>query len=422
MSSAFEKNLDKYVEVVVKVGLNLQAGQRLLIGAPIFGVCPTPIELAPLVRLIAIHAYRNGARLVDVMWDDDQLRLIRLKHAPKDSFEEFPKWQTDGLFEVVQAGDAVLSIYAENPDLLDDQDPERLATVQRTTFKHIEPSMNLVVKGAFNWCMITAPVDGWTDKLFPGLPPEDQKARFWDTIFEICRVNVADPVSGWRDHVKSLAARSSYLNDRTYSALKLIAPGTDLTVGLPKGHVWRSGSLTSQNGIEFTANIPTEEVFTMPHRDQTEGVVTATKPLSYRGSTIEDFRLTFSQGKITEARARKGEESLRKLIETDEGASRIGEISLVPHSSPISRAGMLFYNILIDENASNHIAFGRAYRFSMTNGESMSDDEFSAAGGNHSMIHLDFMVGSGEMNVDGITKGRHAEPIMRNGEWAFDIE
>jgi len=420
MSLEFEQNLDKYAEVVVRVGLNLQPGQRLLIGAPIFGIYGTPLELAPLVRLIVAKAYQVGARLVDVMWNDDQLRLIRFQHAPRDSFEEFPTWRADAAFETAKAGDALLNIYAEDPDLLAGQDPEQVATVQHTNFKHIGPTMDLLVKNAVNWAMITAPVDSWPEKVFPSLPPEDRKAQFWDTIFEICRVKQADPVSAWQDHVDELVARSDYLNHKRYTALKLAAPGTDLTIGLPGGHVWRSARMTSQSGIDFTANMPTEEVFTVPHKDKTEGVLAATKPLSYGGSLIEDFSLTFSEGRVVKAVARKGEESLHKLLETDEGASRLGEVALVPHSSPISRSGLLFYNILIDENASNHIALGRAYKFSLENGEAMSDDEFAAVGGNHSLIHIDCMIGSGEMDVDGLTEGGTAEPIMRGGEWAFE--
>jgi aminopeptidase len=281
--------------------------------------------------------------------------------------------------------------------------------------------MDLLVKNATNWAVVTAPVDGWPEKVFPHLPPDSRKAKFWDTIFEICRVKQADPVSAWQDHVNRLVARSNYLNRKRYAALKLAAPGTDLTVGLPRGHIWRGARMSSQNGIDFTANIPTEEIFTIPHKDKTEGVVTATKPLSYGGSLIEDLSLTFSKGQVVKATARKGEESLHKLLEMDEGASRLGEVALVPHSSPISQSGLLFYNILIDENASNHIALGRAYKFSVEGGEAMSDDEFAAAGGNHSLIHIDFMIGSGEMDVDGLVEDGTAEPIMRGGEWVFEV-
>jgi aminopeptidase len=420
MVSEFEQNLDKYAEVVIRVGLNLQPGQRLLIGVPSYGIYGTPIELAPLIRLIVAKAYQIGARLVDVLWNDDQLRLIRFQYAPRDSFEEFPTWRANAVYETAKAGDAVLAIIAANPDLLAEQDPELIATVQHTNFKHSEPTMDLLGKNAMNWTVITGPVDGWTEKVYPDLPPDRGKAQFWDTIFEICRIKQADPVSAWKDHVDRLDTRCDYMNQMQYAALKLTAPGTDLTVSLPKGHVWTGGRSTSQNGIDFIANIPTEEIFTMPHKDKTEGIVTATKPLSFGGSLIEDFSLTFSEGQVIEATAKKGEESLRKLLETDEGASRLGEVALVPHSSPISQSGLVFYSILIDENASNHIALGGAYKFSLENGEAMSDDEFAAVGGNDSLIHIDCMIGSGDMDVDGLMEDGTAEPIMRGGEWAFE--
>ena len=421
MSSEFEKNLDKYAEVIVKVGLNLQPGQRLLIGKPTANSNGTPLELAPLIRLIATKAYQIGARLVDVMWDDEQLRLIRFQYSPRDSFEEFPNWRTDAALKVAKAGDAMLTITGHNPKLLIKQDPELITTAQQTYLKHNEPILDLVTKNALNWLVIAAPVEGWMDKVFPNLPPDKRKAKFWDTLFDICRVKKYDPISAWNDHINQLDARSKYLTLKNYKVLKFIAPGTNLNIELPKGHIWQGATVTSQNGIKFSANIPTEEIFTIPHKDKTEGVVTATKPLSYGGSLIEGFSLTFSQGRVVKVTAKKGENFLQNLIETDEGARRLGEVALVPHSSPISQTGLLFYNTLIDENASNHIALGSGIKYSIKNGEKMSDNEFASAGGNNSRIHIDLMIGSGEMDVDGIMEDGKVEPIMRNGEWTFEI-
>jgi aminopeptidase len=421
MLSEFEQHLDRYAEIVIKIGLNLQPGQRLLIGMPMKGLYGTPIELSPLVRVITRKAYEAGARLVDVMWNDDQLRLMRFQHAPRDSFEAYPAWRAEAAHEIAKAGDATLVIFAENPDLLAGQDPELMATALRANAEHVRPVSALLSQNRMNWLIITAPVDGWTEKVFPDLSPEDGKARFWDTIFDICRVKEADPVSAWREHVGQLVARCDYLNHKQYTALKLAAPGTGLTVGLPQGHVWRGGRLTTQSGISFTPNIPTEEIFTMPHKDRVEGVVTASKPLSYGGALIEGFSLTFSGGRVVELKAEKGEQGLQKLLETDEGASRLGEVALVPHSCPISQSGLVFYNILIDENASNHVALGRANKFSIENGEGMSDETFAALGGNDSLVHVDFMVGSGEMDVDGVSEGGAIEPVMRGGEWAFGV-
>ena len=418
MSSEFEQNLEKYVEVILKVGLNLQKGQRLLIGVSSIG---TPLlELAPFVELITKKAYQMGAKFVEVIWNDPQLHLIRFQHAPRDSFEEFPTWISNAALEFAEKGDATLLLYADIPDLFIDQDPELMAIIRKTAAKHFKPWSDLRSKNAMNNTIVAAPVDGWTDKIFPDLPPNKRKAKMWDTIFDICRVKQEDPVSAWQDHINQLVVRSNYLNQKQYIALKLVAPGTDLKIGLPKRHIWKSGSMTSQNGIDFTGNIPTEEIWTLPHKDKTEGIVTATKPLDV-DVVVEDFSLTFSKGRVVKVTAKKGEKMLNKILEMDEGMSRLGEIALVPHSSPISQSGILFYNRLIDENASCHIALGRGYRFNIENGDKMSDEEFMTAGGNVSLSHVDFMIGSGEMDIDGILEDGTAEQIMQKGEWAFDV-
>ncbi|MFX1502397.1 MAG: aminopeptidase [Promethearchaeota archaeon] len=420
MSSEFEKNLEKYAEVIVKIGLNLQPGQRLLIGGPTSLRYGAPIELAPLIRLITKKAYQIGARYVEVMWDDDQLRLIRFQHAPRDSFEEYPKWRTDCQYKFGNEGDAVLIFVADNPDLLKGQDTDLMAITLNTYLKYRKTFSDLITTSALNWLAIAAPVDGWTDKVFPDLPPDRRKAKFWDTLFEICRVKNEDPIAVWEEHIKKLSARSNYLNKKQYESLKLDAPGTDLTIGLPKDHIWGSARFRTQSGIDFVGNIPTEEVFTTSHKDKTEGFVTATKPRP-TDVMIDNFTLTFSKGRVVEATAEKGEEMLLKILDTDEGSRRLGEIALVPHSSPISQSGILFYNILIDENASSHIALGRGFKFAIKNGKELSDDEFAAVGGNISKYHFDLMIGSEKMDVDGVTKKGKVEPIMRKGEWAFKV-
>jgi aminopeptidase len=418
MASEFEQNLEKYAEVAVRIGLNVQSGQRLLIGAPILDAL-TPLEAAPLVRLIAKQAYQLGARLVDVLWGDDQLKLIRLQHASPDSFHEFPMRQVTTVTDAIKRGDAQLVIYAHNPDLLNDQPSELLGIVEQTTARNTAPIFDLIARNATNWSVISVPVAGWSAKVFPNVAREAQDAELWNAIFEICRVKQPDPRAAWQAHVSQLAVRTDYLNAKQYAGLRFKGPGTDLTIGLPARHVWRSGYMTSEAGIPFTANIPTEEVFTMPHRDQTEGVVRATKPLSFGGGLVENFSLTFAGGRVIKIAAERGAENLRKVLETDEGASRLGEVALVPHSSPISQSGRIFYNILIDENASAHVAVGHAYKFGLEAGESMSDEEFAAAGGNLSAIHLDFMIGSDAVDLDGLRTNGAAEPIMRNGEWAL---
>jgi len=418
MPATFDQNLEKYAEVVVRIGLNLQPGQRLLIGAPILDAL-TPLEAAPLVRLIATKAYQLGASLVDILWGDDQLKRIRLQHASQASLEEFPTWQVGAVADSFNRGDAILLIYAHNPDLLSGQNLERVGTVEQIAAKNTAPIFDLIGRNASNWSVISVPVSGWSAKVFPSMAPGTQDASLWDAIFEICRVNQADPIAAWQHHVSQLGAICEYLNQQQYTALKFTGPGTDLTVGLPSGHIWRSGRMTNEAGIPFTANIPTEEVFTMPHRDKTEGVVAATKPLSFGGGLIENFSLTFRGGRVVEMTAAHGEANLRNLLDTDEGACQLGEVALVRHSSPIAQSSLIFYNILIDENAASHLALGHAYKFNLETGTTMSDDEFVAAGGNLSATHIDFMIGSDAVDVDGVTTAGAAEPIMRKGEWAF---
>lgn len=420
MCSEFEKNLEKYAELIIKVGLNLQEGQRLLVGTPAVARNGVSIELAPLVRLIVKKAYQSGAKLVEVMWEDDQTRLFRYQYAPKDSFEEYPTWRTEGAFNFAKESDAMLFIAARDPDLLSDIDSNLILTSTKSYLNHMKPANDLRRKGLVNWSAIAAPLDSWADKIFPELPQDERKAKFWDTIFEICRVTQDDPITAWQNHINQLVTRASYLNDKQYTALHFRAEGTDLTIGLPPTHIWKSAHFSTQLGFSNVVNIPTEEIFTTPHKDMTEGTVSATKPL-VTAVTVEDLVLRFSKGKVVDVSATKGEEYLRKYIKIDEGASRLGEVSFVPHSSPISQSGLLFYNILIDENASCHIALGTGIKTCLTDGLNMSDDEFAAVGGNSSMLHLDFMIGSEKMNVDGIKEDGSTDPIMRKGEWNFKV-
>jgi aminopeptidase len=419
---SFDHDLEQYAEIIVKVGVNLQPGQRLIIAGTTFDPIGAPKEAAPLIHHIARHAYQAGARLVDVLWKDDELQLIRARYAPRDSFEEFPAWRPDALAENGKDGNAQIGILASNPRLYQGVDPAIVATMQKAAFRYNAPVSELVMRNAMNWLVISAATTGWAAQIFPDLAPEDATAALWDAIFDTCRVRQKDPVQAWQRHLDELTARSHYLNRKQYTALHFTAPGTDLRIGLPDGHIWRAARMTSQNGITFTPNLPTEEVFTMPHKDRVEGVVTATKPLSYGGALIENFSLTFEQGCVVAATAGRGESSLLALLDTDAGARSIGEVALVPHGSPISQSGLLFYNILFDENAADHLALGRAYRFNLDGGTTMTEAEFAAAGGNYSLTHVDFMIGSGAMDVDGLTSGGQVEPLMRGGEWAFRVE
>lgn len=421
MRTDFEKNLEKYAEVAVKVALNVQPGQRVLIGRPAHGVYGIPIELAPLVRLITAKSYDAGARLVDVIWNDDELRRIRFKHGNPKDIEEFPTWRSAAAIESAEAGDAMLSLYAEDPALLKGQDPDLIGKFTQANSKHMARYFQLVTINNMNWAVMTAPIAGWVEKIFPKLTPKKAMEKAWDTLFDICRIKTANPVAAWKKHVKDMVLRSDYMNKKQYQALKIKAKGTDLTVGLPKGHIWTCTRMKSKGGIEFTANVPSEEIFTAPHNKKTDGYVTLSRPLHYGGRTAEGLRVTFKDGKVVDAKAKKGLELAEKIFNTDEGARHLGEMALVPHGSPISKSGIVFHNTLIDENASNHIAFGRAYRFGVKGGEKMTDAQFDKVGGNTSLIHIDCMIGTGDTDIDGITAKGAAEPVFRAGEWAYKV-
>lgn len=408
---SFTQKLQNYADLIVKVGVGVQPGQRLLVNAP--------LETAPLVRRIAASAYQTGARLVDVMWQDDDLTLIRFQYAPHNSFEEFATWRTDALTKIAEQGDALLSILASDPGLLEDQDPELIAIAQRVRDEHMLTFRQKVMQDAFNWSIISIPITSWANKIFPDDTPDAQLSKLWDIILKICRADQPYPIAAWEKHLADLEFRQNYLNAKQYTVLRYNAPGTDLTVGLPNNHIWIGGRSHTPTSIPFVRNIPTEEIFTLPNKDHTEGIVTATKPLSYGGVVIEEFSLTFEKGRVVNMTGGRNKETFKKLIKTDEGAACLGEVALVPHSSPISQSGITFYNTLYDENAASHLAMGRAFRACLENGASMSDEEFAIAGGNFSLIHTDFMIGSQHIDIDGITHDGATEPVMRAGEWAF---
>jgi aminopeptidase len=421
MSTDFDQKLEKYAEVILKVGLNLQPRQRLLIGGASSFYDGISFESAPLVRIITKKAYEMGARLVDVVWGDAQLRLIRFQYSSEKWLEEYPQWRIDARLDISKAGDANLHIMSSNPDLLSEIDSSLISKFQNSLQKKLKPALDFISQNALNWLIVSAPSKAWADKLFPSIPSNERMQKLWDVIFKICRINEDDPISAWKKHDEDLHNRCKYLDQRQYNLLKLTSAETNLTIGLPKNHIWNGGSVKSLNGIDFTANLPTEEIYTLPHKDRVDGVVKTTRPVFYQGKIIEDCVFKFSEGKVIEAKAKIGNDMIQKILDTDQGARSIGEIALVPNSSPISQTGLLFYNILIDENASNHIALGQGYRDSLKNGDEMTEEEFMAAGGNDSLIHLDVMIGSGDMNVDGILEDGTSEQVMQNGEWAFEV-
>jgi len=411
--------LQKYAEAIVKVGLNLRKGQRLIItNATARGVPPAGREL---VHEVARAAYTVGARYVDVIWGDEEMLRIRLQNAPLDTFNEYSTWQVNGLTNIFEKGDALLSIYANDPDVYSGMDAEKIGAMQRSHLENYSSVSALVSRNAVNWCVVASAAPAWARKIFPDLPENEAMDKLWTAIFETTRATQPDTIAAWQDHIKTLRKRADYMQSKNYSALHYKSHNTDFTVGLPQGHKWISAQSLAENGVVFTANMPTEEIFTLPDCHRAEGTVSATFPLSYGGSLIEDFSVTFENGKIIKVNARKNEAILQKLVDTDEGSQRLGEVALVPASSPIATRGHLFYNTLFDENASCHLAIGRAYRFTLTGGEELTEEEFLAAGGNTSLNHVDFMIGSPQMDIDGITEDGTREPVMRQGEWAIDL-
>ena len=406
-----EQLLDAYARLTVHTGLNLQKGQQLLITAP--------MEALPLVRRITEHAYRAGASLVTTIYADDESTLARYQHAPDSAFDVAPTWLFNGMAEAFRGGAARLAIAGENPALLAGQDPQKLSRANKARSQAYRPALELITGFAINWSVIAAATPAWAKSVFPDLPEAEALERLWRAIFACTKADQPDPIAAWERHNEELRRRTEFLNERRYRALKYKGPGTDLMLGLAEEHSWKGGGGKALNGVFCNANIPTEEVFTAPHKDMVDGIVCSSKPLSYQGSLIDGIRVRFERGKIVEMSAAKGEDAFRSLISTDEGAARLGEVALVPHSSPISKSGIIFNNTLFDENAASHIAVGQSYTENIRDGSKRSKEELAALGANASLVHVDWMIGNGELDVDGILANGTAEPLMRKGEWAI---
>jgi aminopeptidase len=405
----FDQKLDRLAEVAVQVGLGLRAGQELIMSAP--------IEALPLVRRITEHAYKAGALLVTTFYSDDPSVLARYEYAGDASFDYAPTWLHDAIAAGFRGGAARLAIAGANPALLAKQDPAKVARANVAASKAGKPAMELITRHEINWTIVACATPEWAKLVFPGEPENIAVAKLWDAIFIASRVAVDDPVQEWREHGARLKKRMEMLNAKRFYALHFKAPGTDLTVGLADNHLWAGGGTTAGNGIYCQPNIPTEECFTTPHKDRVNGTVRASKPLSHQGTLIENIAVHFENGRIVKATATAGEDVLNRLISTDDGARRLGEVALVPHSSPIAQSGVLFWNTLFDENAASHIALGQAYSTCLIDGEKMDAEQLAELGANASLIHVDWMIGSGEMDIDGVAADGAAEPLMRKGEW-----
>jgi len=402
--------LDKLAEVAIKVGLQLQPGQDLVLTAPMAAL--------PLVRKIAEHAYKAGAGIVQPIFSDEEITLNRYRYAADASFDKAPGWLFEGMAKAFDGNAARLAISGDNPMMLAGEDPAKVARANRATSMAYKPALEKITGFDINWNIVSYPNAAWARLVFPDDPEEVAVRKLADAIFAASRVDVEDPIGAWKAHNAKLKERWTWLNGQQFASLHYVGPGTDLTIGLADEHRWKGGASEAKNGITCNPNIPTEEVFTTPHSQRVEGYVRSTKPLSHNGTLIADIEVKFEAGRIVEAKASKGEAVLQKVLDTDEGSRRLGEVALVPHSSPISKSGVLFYNTLFDENAASHIALGQCYADCFINGTKMSPDEIAKRGGNKSLIHIDWMIGSDKIDIDGLKADGSKVPVMRKGEWA----
>ena len=407
-----EQLLEKYAALAVNIGVNIQKGQTLLIRSS--------ISSAPFVRLIVKKAYEAGAKDVNILWTDDAITRLRYDLAPDEAFKDFPDYLVKALEDAVENNHALLSIVSVDPDLLNGVPAERIADATKAAGMALDEVRRAMQADKVSWSIVAVPSEAWAAKVFPDLATsEAQIDALWHAIFSATRADLDDPVAAWKSHVATLNQKSDFLNDNKFHALHFEAPGTDLTIELPKKHLWCAADSVNAAGTTFTANIPTEEVFTMPLKTGVNGVVTSKKPLSYGGNLIDNFSLTFKDGAVTDFTAETGYDTLKTVIDTDEGSKYLGEVALVPHSSPISTSNLTFYNTLFDENASIHLAIGSAYAFNLVGGKEMSKEELKAEGANDSITHVDFMIGCAKMNIDAIATDGTKTPIFRNGEWVI---
>ena len=402
--------LDRLAEVAVRIGLRLQPGQDLLLTAPMSSL--------PLVRRIAEHAYKAGAGLVTPLFSDEEVTLARYRFGAEEGFDRAAGWLYEGMSKAFANNTARLAIVGDNPMLLSGEDPARVARASKANSVAYQPALEKIVNFDVNWNIIAYPSISWARQVFPDDEEAVAVAKLADAIFAASRVDNDDPVSAWEKHNATLRERTQWLNAQRFHALHYSGPGTELTIGLADGHEWQGGASTAKNGIVCNPNIPTEEVFTTPHARRVEGRVISSKPLSYQGTLIENIEVQFKAGRIVEARASRGQEVLNKVLDTDEGARRLGEVALVPHSSPISKSGLLFFNTLFDENAASHIALGQCYSKCFVDGAKLTPEQIAEQGGNKSLIHIDWMIGAAQTDIDGVHADGRRVPVFRKGEWA----
>ncbi|SFI30820.1 aminopeptidase [Paenibacillus sp. UNC496MF] len=409
---SFQQRLEQYAALAVEVGVNVQPGQKLYV--------ISPIAAAPFVREVVKRAYKLGSPYVHVDWNDEGVTRARLEHAPEEGLSIHPAWYVAGRVAMAEEGAAFLWVDAADPDLLSGIDAARAGAVSKAQQQTLTPFRKFTLNNEVAWSIVAVPSKAWADKVFPDRAEAEREDALWEAIFAAVRVDAADPVAAWRQHASGLRAKADRLNERRYKELRYrSAEGTDVAIGLPEGHIWVSAGTRNKQGTTFIPNMPTEEVFTSPLRTAVNGKVASSKPLSYNGSLIDRFAITFADGRIAGYEAETGLAALRELIETDEGSHYLGEIALVPFRSPISDTNVTFYNTLFDENAACHLAIGFAFPFCLEGGLAMSKEEQLASGLNQSLTHVDFMIGTADLDIDGVRADGTVEPVFRGGNWAF---
>ncbi|RWQ74438.1 aminopeptidase [Bacillus cereus] len=407
----FEEKLQAYAELTVKIGVNIQPGQYLLVN--------TSVVALDFARIVVKEAYKAGAARVHVNFLDEEMERAYFDYASDEEFNRFPEWIVKMNDELIERKGALLMIDAADPDKFTGISSDRLATYQKVAGAALRNNRNAVMKDSIAWLMVAVPSPKWASKVFPDLATEDQVPALWEAIFKAVRIGEGSAIEKWCEHVTNLESRAVLLNNKKYMKLHYTAPGTDLTIALAPQHKWVTGGGKTPDDTIFMANMPTEEVYTLPMKQGVNGYVSNTKPLVYQGNIIDGFKLTFEEGKIVKAEAQVGHDLLQELINVDEGSCYLGEVALVPHESPISASGILYFNTLFDENASNHLAIGKAYPTCLEDGRDLENDQLETLGANISVTHEDFMIGSSEMDIDGILPDGTVEPIFRKGSWAF---
>ncbi|MBU3184692.1 aminopeptidase [Clostridium estertheticum] len=406
------KLLEKYALLLVKTGINIQKDQTLVINSP--------IECSAFTRIVSRIAYLEGAREVVVTWRDELSTKIKFMFAPEEIFSEYPDWQRDFYVSSARKGAAFLSISASDPELMKDVNPERLSKSNKAASTAIKEYRDRMMSNKNVWCVASIPTQAWANKVFPKVSEDEAMEKLWNAIFKTVRVDALDPVASWETHKSNLKKSMDYLNLNNFKYLQYKnSLGTDLKIELPENHLWLGGSDYTPGGVEFIANMPTEEVFTLPKKTGVNGTVVSSKPLNYNGNLIENFSLTFEKGKVVDFKAETGYDILKSIIETDEGSCYLGEVALVPYDSPISNSNILFYNTLFDENASCHLALGKAYPVCIKNGENLSNAELSKLEVNDSFVHEDFMVGTEDLQIIGITADGNEVSVFEKGNFAF---